>query len=217
MISESLFEKWKNKSSKDWLILLCHILGKASSRRVLLFARFFKSDKVELKIEILLYFGREAMKQKYSILKNDEENKLIIREYAELDKEILSLLCEEIYDNESIESAIAKGKETLISTLRTKALFPISIHAEKIAEAIINMYEHENDQSVELFFNDLDILAKDREAPVVEVEVENDPVEIDELLEGDVSDSDLDDNSEIKNITRPIKVIDEDPNNIEDE
>ena len=157
------------------------------------------------------------MKQKYSILKDDKKNKLIIREYAELDKEILSLLCEEIYDNESIETAIAKGKETLISTLRTKALFPISIYAEKIAEAVINMYEHDNDQSVELFFNDRDILAKDRRAPVVEVEVESDPAEIDELLEGDISDSDLDDDSEIKNITRPIKVDDEEPNNIEDE
>ena len=157
------------------------------------------------------------MKQKYSILKDDKKNKLIIREYAELDKEILSLLCEEIYDNESIETAIAKGKETLISTLRTKALFPISIYAEKIAEAVINMYEHDNDQSVELFFNDRDILAKDRRAPVVEVEVESDPAEIDELLDGDISESDLDDDSEIKNITRPIKVDDEEPNNIEDE
>ncbi len=157
------------------------------------------------------------MKQKYSILKDDKTNKLIIREYAELDKEIFSLLCEEIYDNESIETAIAKGKETLISTLRTKALFPISIYAEKIAETVINMYEHDNDQSVELFFNDRDILAKDRRAAVVEVEVESDPAEIDELLEGDISDSDLDDDSEIKNITRPIKVIDEDQNNIEDE
>jgi hypothetical protein len=157
------------------------------------------------------------MKQKYSILKDDKKNKLIIREYAELDKEILSLLCEEIYDNESIETAIAKGKETLISTLRTKALFPISIYAEKIAEAVINMYEHDNDQSVELFFNDRDILAKGRRAPVVEVEVESDPAEIDELLEGDISDSDLDGDSEIKNITRPIKVDDEDLNNIEDE
>lgn len=157
------------------------------------------------------------MKQKYSILKDDKKNKLIIREYAELDKEILSLLCEEIYDNESIETAIAKGKETLISTLRTKALFPISIYAEKIAEAVINMYEHDNDQSVELFFNDRDILAKGRRAPVVEVEVESDPAEIDELLEGDISGSDLDDDSEIKNITRPIKVDDEEPNNIEDE
>ena len=157
------------------------------------------------------------MKQKYSILKDDKTNKLIIREYAELDKEILSLLCEEIYEKEYIESAIEKGKETLISTLRTKALFPISIYAEKIAEAVINMFEHENDQSVELFFNDRDIFTKDRGAPVVEVEVESDPAEIDELLEGDISDSELDGDSEIKNITRPIKVDDEDPNNIEDE
>jgi len=157
------------------------------------------------------------MKQKYSILKNNEENKLTIREYAELDKEILSLLCNEIYDDESIESAIAKGKETLISTLRTKTLFPISIYAEKIAEAVMNMYEHENDQSIELFFNDMDMLTKDRKVPVVEDEVKSEPAEIDELLEGDVSDSNFDDKSEIKNITRPIKVIDDDSDDIEDE
>lgn len=60
-------------------------------------------------------------------------------------------------------------------------------------------------------------MIKNRGAPVVEVEVESDPPEIDELLEGDISDSDLDDDSEIKNITRPIKVDDEEPNNIEDE
>ena len=156
------------------------------------------------------------MKQKYSIFKDVKENKLIIREYAELDKEILSLLCEEIYDNESIESAIVKGKETLISTLRTKALFPISMYAEKIAESVINMYELENDQSVELFFDDLDIFSKEREALMVEVEVESDPSEIDELLEGDISDSDLDDD-EITKITRPIKVDDDDTNDIEDE
>ena len=34
------------------------------------------------------------MKQKYSIYKDTSNQKLIIKEYAELDKEILSLLCE---------------------------------------------------------------------------------------------------------------------------
>ena len=69
------------------------------------------------------------MKQKYLIMKNDEKDKLIIRELGELDKDMYSLLCEEIYDSENIKSAVAKGKTTLISALRTENLFPIGIYA----------------------------------------------------------------------------------------
>ena len=35
-----------------------------------------------------------AMKQKYEIIKDYEKNTLILREYAELDKDTLSPLCE---------------------------------------------------------------------------------------------------------------------------
>ena len=51
------------------------------------------------------------MKHKYLIEKNEEKNELIIKEFAELDKEILSYLCQETYAQEKIRSAIAKGKE----------------------------------------------------------------------------------------------------------
>jgi hypothetical protein len=34
------------------------------------------------------------MKQKYAIVRDDKNKQLIVREFAELDKEILSLLCE---------------------------------------------------------------------------------------------------------------------------
>jgi hypothetical protein len=37
------------------------------------------------------------MKQKYEILKDEDNKRLIIREYAELDKDVMSLLCEESY------------------------------------------------------------------------------------------------------------------------
>ena len=125
------------------------------------------------------------MKQKYLLLKNDEKTKLIIREFAELDKDKFSLLCEETFDNESVESAIAKGKETLIATLRTQNLFPIGIFAEKIAEGVINLWESENDQSVELFFSDIDLLTKRVEEPLILDDIEDEPAEIDDLLEED--------------------------------
>ena len=71
------------------------------------------------------------MKQKYVILKNDEKNELIIQEYAELDKEMLSLLCEESYNGPFIESAISAGKDALIVALRTQNLYPPGLFAAR--------------------------------------------------------------------------------------
>ena len=146
------------------------------------------------------------MKQKYLILKNDEKTKLIIREFAELDKEIFSFLCEETFDDESVKSAIAIGEDALIETLRTKNLFPIGICAKAIAVAVTKMYESGNDQSVELFFDDHDLLKKEEEKPAVEDDIEDETVEIDELLEEDTPEPDYYDKNEMKNIARSIKI-----------
>ncbi len=51
------------------------------------------------------------MKQKYEFIKNTEKNTLVLREYAELDKDILSPLCEEEYDIKTITAAVAEGKK----------------------------------------------------------------------------------------------------------
>jgi len=108
------------------------------------------------------------MKQKYLIMKNDEKAALIIREFGEVEQYMFSLLCEETYDSKNIRSATEEGKTNLISTLRTQNFFPIGIVAEKIAEAVINIYASENDQSVELFFNDHDILTKKQKTKTVD-------------------------------------------------
>ena len=149
------------------------------------------------------------MKQKYVILKNEENGNLIIKEFAELEKEAFSFLCEETYDSRDIETAIAQGKTTLISTLRTQNLFPISIFAEEIAEAVININESENAQSIELLFDDKDILIKDKKKPAIEDDIENDPDGIDELLEVDILKED-EDIEELKNIKSPLKVDNDD-------
>ena len=52
------------------------------------------------------------MKQKYTIMISDDNSKLVIHEFAELDKDVMSLLCEESYDFKTIKSAIKNGKET---------------------------------------------------------------------------------------------------------
>jgi hypothetical protein len=146
------------------------------------------------------------MKQKYLILKNDEKTKLIIREFAELDKEMFTFLCEETFDDESVKSAIAIGEDALIATLRTKNLFPIGIYAKEIAAAVTIMYESGNDQSVELLFDDHELMKKEQEEPLVDDDIEDEVVEIDELLDEDPPLSDYDDKDEIENITYSLKI-----------
>ena len=157
------------------------------------------------------------MKQKYLILKNDEKTKLIIREFAELDKEIFSFLCEETFDDESVKSAIAIGQEALIATLRNNNLFPIGLYAKEIAAAVTKMYESGNDQSVELFFDDHDLLKKEEEKPAVEDDIEDETVEIDELLEEDPPIPDYDDKKEIENITYSLKIDNESASSEDDD
>ncbi|MCJ7615200.1 MAG: hypothetical protein MUO43_01520 [Desulfobacterales bacterium] len=125
------------------------------------------------------------MKQKYLILNNDDQRELIIKEFAELDdKEELLLLREEKYDVESIKSAIKKGKKALISELRTEKLYPPGLYADKIAESVITMSK-EKKQSIELLFDDIDLLTKKKKEPESFKDIKKESKEIDELLEDD--------------------------------
>ena len=155
------------------------------------------------------------MKQKYLILKDDAKKALIIREFAELDKEIFSLLCQETYQNEDIKAAIKEGMEALIATLRTPNMYPIGRYAAQIAEEVINLYKSKEADSKEIYFNDRDILIEDREAPELLDDDASEPLEIDDLLEDDTTDTTIDD--EIKAITKPIQIADDDSVDIEDE
>ncbi len=92
------------------------------------------------------------MKHKYLILKNEKKNELTIQEFAELEKQgEYTLLCEETYNGGTITSAISKGKQALISTLRTISLYPPGLYAAKIAESVMNLYNSPSDQSIALF------------------------------------------------------------------
>jgi hypothetical protein len=110
------------------------------------------------------------MRQKYVISRDDTKNKLKIREYAVIHKNLkkvassmlkkgnFSLLCEETYESEVIASSISKGMKALVSTLRTHNIFPIEPYANKIAESVISLYNSSEEGSVELFFDDVDFV-----------------------------------------------------------
>ena len=147
------------------------------------------------------------MKQKYLILKNDDTNKLTIREFAELEPDIYSLACEETYDDKVIKSAITRDKKALISTLRTTNLFPLGSYAEKIAESVINLYSSENDQSQELFFNDKDYISNEWKKAKKPDDSADEPVEPDELFgEEQAYLDELIGEDNIKGAINPLKV-----------
>jgi len=149
------------------------------------------------------------MKQKYLILKNDEKNELIIKEFLEINKEMFSLVCEETYDNNDIESAIAKGRKDLVSVLRTNNMYPIWLYADKLAESIITMYGAEHKEPIKLLFDDTKSFSKTQEE-VVALEIVEDRVpEDDELLDDDFYDQKI-----LKN-NCAIKVADDEPDDDE--
>ena len=111
------------------------------------------------------------MRQKFLISRDGVKDKLKIREYAIIDKDLkkvassilrkgsFTFLCEETYESEIIVSSISQGMNALVSILRTHNIYPIEPNATKIAESVMALYNSSEDGSVELFFDDLDLLS----------------------------------------------------------
>jgi hypothetical protein len=155
------------------------------------------------------------MKQKYLII-NDKENKQFkIQEFAELNKETLSLLCEEAYEYKTIKSAISTGRDALIATLRTNNLYPPGIYAEKIAYAIVELYKSKDEESVALFFDDINLLGKKRRSSAISEQIEDDSADLDEMLEDNL-DEDYPEKNGLKKIGSSLKIEDDDYVDIND-
>ncbi|HUV50532.1 MAG TPA: hypothetical protein VMW78_05885 [Anaerolineae bacterium] len=145
------------------------------------------------------------MKQKYLILKNEEKNELIIREFLEINKEHFSLVCEETYDKNDIEAAVAKGRKHLVEALRTNNMFPVGLYADKLAEAVISIYSTEYKEPIKLFFDDAASFSKTIEVSMDLEEVEDKVLGDDELFEDG-----FDSHKILKNVCS-IKVADDEP------
>ena len=129
------------------------------------------------------------MKQKYAISKDEKTGDLSIQEYAELSKDMFSLVCEESYKKDRIEKAIDEGRNALINTLRTPNLYPISDYIEKIADTVSDLYQANGGQSdpIELVFDDIELFRREEESAPEE---EEGSVEIDDLLDDDSAEED---------------------------
>ncbi len=149
------------------------------------------------------------MKQKYVILKNMDKKALIIQEFAELDKEKFSLLCEEKYETTQIVEAIDQGKGSLVSVLRTHNLYPIGEYSEKIADAVIRLYDINDKDSLEVLFDDMDLLGKSQnDIKETEVEPEEKGTDLDDMLEDDIED-DAAEKTLLDKLKSAVKVSDE--------
>ncbi|PIP36386.1 MAG: hypothetical protein COS92_05565 [Desulfobacterales bacterium CG07_land_8_20_14_0_80_52_14] len=151
------------------------------------------------------------MKQKYQIVKKADKNQMIIQEYAELDKEAYSLLCEETYDMKQVAAAGKTGRQALMDILRTRNLYPVGIYTEKIAETVMELLSSTDKEVAEIAFDDMELISQDRrkEWGFVEEGVEEAAPELDELIEEEEIKEDYD--KEVLNGYQPsVQVADED-------
>ncbi len=156
------------------------------------------------------------MKQKYAIIRDDAQKTVIVREYAELDKEMMSLLCEESYTQDAMAAAVAAGHQAVVDAIRTNNMYPPTVFAGPIASAIEGLFQEGGNLSAELFFDDKELFSKDVQTPE---EDSDDDVEkevgVDELLEDDIDD-DFEDEKVLKNLASKLNVAEEDNDGIED-
>ena len=150
-------------------------------------------------------------------MKNDKKNELIIQEFAELDKEMFSLLCEESYAGDSIQAAISAGLAELIDALRTPNMYPIGHHAEQIANAVKEIYAAKGDQTNEIYFDDLELVAADREKALEVLQgIQDETENIDELLAEDIEEN-YEGKITIDKIKSVLKVVEDEQGDTEDD
>ena len=156
------------------------------------------------------------MRQKFIVRKNDEGQMLIVQEYAELDKDILSFICEERYPLGQIEQAVQGGREALIARLRTDNMYPPILYAQAIADLVMAQIREGEDDRQELVFDDNNYIAKDLQAPLEENELKDEESDIDELLDEDLEDE-YDDKKIMKDFKSSIQIADDDSLDVDEE
>jgi len=153
------------------------------------------------------------MKQKYVVLLDNENEKLSIQEYAELDKEMLSLLCEETYDAAAIRDAMERDRGALVQALRTNNMYPPGLYTERIADSVIEMFRPGANTSAELFFEEREMFDAEEEEAQEDAGGEDDDkddMDVDDLLDDDDIEDDFEEKGIIKNLKKTISISDED-------
>jgi len=96
-----------------------------------------------------------------------------------------------------------------VRALRTRNMYPPSTFANKIAAAVIALYDAGEEQSVEIMFDDKELFDKEEVVTESENSVDADSEDIDELLEDEIDDV-YEDKKLIKDLKSSLKVADDD-------
>jgi len=100
----------------------------------------------------------------------------------------------------------------MIQALRTNNMYPPGVYTERIAQAIVEMFQAGANTSAELFFEERDMF-EDAEAEDVDAsdgdDGEKTGMDVDELLDDDIEDG-FEEKGIIKNLKKSIKTSDED-------
>lgn len=100
------------------------------------------------------------MKYKYVFSKESDTGRFLIRECAELSKDIFSTVCESSREIKQIEAAVAGGYEAILAGMRTQNFFPPSNFVEKIANGIVELINNDEQSVVEVYCDDTELLTK---------------------------------------------------------
>ena len=156
------------------------------------------------------------MKQKFTILKGETDNQMVIQEHAELDKEILSLLCKESYEEEQVRAAMTRNVDTLIAVLRTRNLYPTRFAAEKISQGVFRYFE--SGGPVDVFIDDAECMANKQETCAVVEDMGDGSTEIDDLLtDDDEMEESYDEAMDIDKLNPSIKIADDESVDVEED
>jgi len=146
------------------------------------------------------------MKQKYAIMLGENENQVMIKEFAELDKGIFSKIFSAKYARETLQEAVKTGRTALIETFRTPSFFPVGLCAEKIADALTDFLQTDGSEPVEILFDDFESLEREERGEVY-VDDDSDAVEIDEILDDEIDDDGYLEDDDIKSISSASTTI----------
>ncbi len=149
------------------------------------------------------------MKHKFVLRKDGETGALSIREYAELDKDMFSLVCQASFRAGQLEAAMAQGIEAAIAEMRTENFFPTAHFSEKILQAAVGLVAPDGPDTVEVSCEDAEFLSRDP-CEALRFEKLEDDEELDEFLEDDFSDG-FDDGVKSGGLTPAIEVDDDAP------
>ena len=83
---------------------------------------------------------------------------VLLREYAELEKDDFAFICEERYDMDGLGSISPEDISGFVTHLRRPNMYPKRAYAEKIARALISLIASGNgDSTAEVIFDDVEV------------------------------------------------------------